>query len=662
MSEPFTEQQGAGPARSLCDILDVVRERDLPDLLRYRPGGAASFHALSAARFLADIERCAAGLRTLGVSTGDRVGLICANRPEWHVTDFGCHRVGAVVVPLFDTLTAAQLRYCFGNSGCTVVVVEAAEQADKLGDALASEELGDVRWVVTIGESYPERREGPELDEAPRSTGLDAEIEATVEIDAAAEAGAAGECHWIGFAALLDLADRSRPAAEDSQTSRSVRCEPPPSGDDLATIIYTSGTTGPPKGVMLSHANILANIEGVQRRVPTFPGDVGMSVLPLCHVYERMIDYNYLMAGARVVYSSPAEAGADMRQVQPTILIGVPRLFEKIRQAIESRAAQASPMKRALFGWAQRCGLRYARRRLERPEGSDGTGAGSSVGLFLRFSHRLAERLVLSKVRDGLGGRLRLISAGGAALPVSVNWWFLSFGWNLVQGYGLTESSPVISVNAVDTNRVGSVGAPLDNAEVRIAEDGEVLTRGPHVMRGYWNDPEATAATVVNGWLHTGDMGRMGADGCLYITDRKKELLVTSTGKNVGPQQIEGLLSESPFISQVMAIGDGRPFIAALIVPEYERLTQWVEAYRLGLPTDRESMCSSDLVQELYLAELQRLQVDLARYEKVRAFRLLPESFSVKAGELTPTLKLVRRVVAERYGDLMEEIYSSRGA
>ena len=331
MSEPFDDQQGAGPARSLCDILDVVRERDLPDLLRYRPGGAASFHALSAARFLADIERCAAGLRTLGVSTGDRVGLICAQPPR-----VARHPTSAVIAWELSwcrsstRLTAAQLRYCFGNSGCTVVVVEAAEQADKLGDALASEELGDVRWVVTIGESYPERREGPELDEAPRTRRGSMPrsrrpSRSTRPPRRGRRASATGSASPL-FSTWPTVQDRRRKTRRQAgrcavSRRRAATISPPSS--------TTSGTTGPPKGVMLSHANILANIEGVQRRVPTFPGDVGMSVLPLCHVYERMIDYNYLMAGARVVYSSPAEAGADMRQVQPTILIGVPRLFGK---------------------------------------------------------------------------------------------------------------------------------------------------------------------------------------------------------------------------------------------------------------------------------------------------------------------------------------------
>lgn len=590
--------------KTLADLFYKLEREGRPDLFRARRG--RGFEDISAAEFAVRVRSCAAALATLGVAIGDRVGLISSNRPAWHVIDFACHLRGAVLVPLFTTLTAAQVRYIFDDSGCGVVFVEGAEQFDKV--AAVRDHLADLRQVVVI----PVRPD-PERADAPPAAG----------------AAAAEDLHFE------DLLDGHPPLAD---------CPGPESPSGMATIIYTSGTTGSPKGVVLTHDNLIFNMRGSLQVLSCRAIDCSMSVLPLCHSFQRMVDYTFLAVGAQVAYGAPTRLAEEYLLVRPTVVAGVPRLFERFRAAVLEQVAAGSPAKQRIFRWAERVGRRRAEHEL-----ADGPWSALDA-----VRHAVADRLVLSKVRAGTGGRIYHFVSGGAALDPSLNWWFEAMGLRLLQGYGLTETSPVISANPHDANRIGTVGTPLPDVEVRIAPDGEILTRGAHVMKGYWNDPEATDAMVEDGWLHTGDIGTF-EDGYLSVTDRKKHLLVTSTGKNVAPQALENALSMSRYIEQVLVVGDNRPFIAALIVPDFSVLAGW--AAGRGKPDDPEALCADPDVAALLQGEIDGLQRDFAAFEQVKRFRLMPRPFSIEEGTLTPTLKVVRRIVIGRCERLIEDIY-----
>lgn len=591
-----------GHMKTLCDILVRIRRAAREDLLCVRSPDTGELVSVSAAQFLARVDRCAAALARVGVGRGDRVGLICRNRPEWHIIDFGCQRLGAVLVPLFPTLTGRQATYCFGDSGSKVVIVEGGDQLDKL---------------VSVSGALPELA-----------------VLAVIDPPECLPVGPAG-MRIFGFDELLAQGDGT-PA----------ELAGPESPDAVATIIYTSGTTGSPKGVMLTHRNLISNTEALQRFDPLSPADIGLSVLPLCHVYQRTADYVCLAAGARLAYSGPEKLSIDFKVVRPTVMVGVPRLYQKLRAAIEAQVARGGAFDRRVYGLALRVGMKRARSR----------HGGTSEGLLNKLLHPVLEFVVLRKIRAAAGGRIRAFAAGGAALDASLNWWYAAIGWELAQGYGLTESSPVISTNRIADNRIGSVGQPLPGVEVRIEVDGEILVRGPNVMKGYWHRRQETEETIVDGWLRTGDIGKLDADGFLWITDRKKAILVTSTGKNVAPAPLENALQQSPYIQQVIVLGDGRRFIAALIVPSFDQLERW--AGERGLGTDHADLCKASEVMALMQSEIDGSQAELARYQKVRAFRLLERPFTEEQGHLTPTMKLIRRAVLAQYADLIEEIYA----
>jgi long-chain acyl-CoA synthetase len=584
--------------KTLVDLFAKLEREQRPDLLMVRSG--AAFRPIGATEFTERTRRCAGALAELGIGRGDRVGLLCSNRPSWHVIDFACHLRGAIPVPLFSTLTAAQVRFAFADSGCKAIFAEGREQADKV--VAVRGELPDLARLVFIA----------------------AESEAAPGVGAGAD---------VDFEELLA---GSEPATDGPG---------PESEGSVGTIIYTSGTTGAPKGVMLTHGNLISNVLAVQDVLPCMPGDRALSVLPLCHIFERTVDYANLYGGAQLAYGVPARLAEDYVLAKPTVVAGVPRLFERFHAAVLERVAEGSALSARIFHWAEGVGMRRARHEL----------LGEPFSLADRLRLAVADRLVLRKVRAAAGGRIRHFVSGGAALDPALNWWFEAMGLRLVQGYGLTETSPIISANPHEANRIGTVGLPLPGIEVKIAADGEILTRGPHVMKGYWNNPQATAEAIVDGWLHTGDIGELDEDGYLSVTDRKKHLLVTSTGKNVAPQPLENALSRSPYIQQLAIIGDDRPFIAALIVPELSALRRW--AAERGKPTGARELCADADVVALIQSELDRLQVDFARFEKVRAFQLLPEPFSIEEGTLTPTLKTVRRTIKEKYADVIEGIY-----
>jgi len=593
--------------KTLADLFYKLEERARPDLLMARSG--IDFVPISATHFADRVRRGAATLQHLGIERGDRVGLICSNRPDWHVIDFACHLRGAILVPLFSTLTAVQVRYIFADSGCKVVFTEGVDHLEKVASVRselpALETLVLVPAVNGAGGSPPNK--GQEEDAGSQADrGLE-ELLATAEPDADA-AGPAG-------------------------------------GDSVATIIYTSGTTGEPKGVMLTHSNLISNVIGVQGVLICRSTDVALSVLPLCHVFQRTVDYTFFHAGAQIAYGGPDRLAEDYLAVRPTVVAGVPRLFERFRAAVLEKVDAGSSLQQRIFYGAERVGRRRAEHEL----------LGAPFGLLDRLRFLVADRLVLRKVRAGTGGRIFHFISGGAALDPSLNWWFESMGLRLLQGYGLTETSPVISATPHDDNRIGTVGVPIAGVEVKIAADGEILTRGPHVMKGYWNKPEETAAVLIDGWFHTGDIGTF-EDGILSVTDRKKHILVLSTGKNVAPQPLENALAMSRYVEQVAVVGDGRRFVAALVVPDFVALQRW--AAQNGKRKSPEELCGDADAIALIRAELDALQGDFATFERARDFRLLPVPFSIEDGTLTPTFKAVRRVVESKYAALIDEIYA----
>ena len=418
--------------------------------------------------------------------------------------------------------------------------------------------------------------------------------------------------------------------------------------DDLLTLIYTSGTTGNPKGVMLTHANLVSNIKSSADCIPFNHDDLILSFLPLCHSYERMAGYYTAMAcGVTIAYAESIETVQDnLAEVRPTVVTTVPRLFERMHNRMMKQVAAAPPVRRRIFEWAVEVGRRSVRER-----------AAGGVSLATALFHRLAQWLVFDKIRARTGGRIRFFVSGGAALPRELGEFFEAVGIRILEGYGMTESSPVISVNRLDAHRFGTVGFPIPGVEVRIAPDGEILAKGPNVMKGYWNNPEATREVIDGeGWLHTGDIGLVDADGYLRITDRKKHLIVTSGGKNIAPQPIESLFLESRYIDQIVLVGDGRMYLSALIVPDFEFLREF--ARTRGLPeSPLAELLRAAPVLALYDGEIARLQKDLANYERVRKFALLESPLTVEGGETTMIGKVKRKVVEEKFRDRIEKMY-----
>jgi long-chain acyl-CoA synthetase len=552
----------------------------------------------------------AAGLRGLGVKKGDRVAILAENRPEWVVSDIAIQLLGAVSVPIFPSQTAKQIAYILHDAGAVGIVVSNMLQLTKVLKTRG--EVRSLRHVIMMNEVQAAERE-------------------------------AGVRHFGG------LADEGRRGKDyDADLLRKAAQATKP--EDLCTIIYTSGTTGDPKGVMLSHRNLASNITAAADLLPIGPTDVLLSFLPLCHVFERMAGYYTASAcGSTIAFAESIESVSEnLLEVHPTIVVAVPRLFERIYSRLARKIEKDPPARRKIFYWAVGVGRRY---RAAQRHGR--------VPVALRASHTVAERLVFSKVKERVGGRLRFFVSGGAALPRELGEFFEAVGMIIIEGYGLTESSPVISCNRMDAYRFGSVGYAIPGVEVRIAEDGEILTRGPHVMVGYYNNRKATEEAIDRqGWLHTGDVGMIDDAGFIYITDRKKHLFVSSGGKNIAPQPIEGLFAGSPFIDQFVLVGDRRMFLSALIVPNFEALREYADAH--GIPyRDVEDLVKNKEINDLIEKTIQGTQKDLANFEKVRRFALLPNPLTIENGELTPSLKLRRKQIEERYSDLIDAMYQT---
>ena len=565
--------------------------------------------ALSSKEVFERIRDLSLGLGSLGVSSGDRVAMVAESRPEWLLSDLAILAAGGVTVPIYPTLSASGAKYILQDSAAKVLVVSTRLQLDKVQEV--RHQLPSLEAVIV-------------MDEAA-ATGSPSVLPLS-ELATRGHARMTGE--WGTGRAFRDATRLIKP-------------------EQLATIIYTSGTTGEPKGVMLSHGNLVANLIASARVLSVSEDDVALSFLPLSHAFERMVAYVYLLCGVGIIFAESFETiGRDINLVRPTILTGVPRVYEKLHARIMEKGLSEVGLKRSLFQWAVNVGIANGHATLR----------GQSPGLLTSLQTPLADRLVLRKIREGLGGRVRYLISGSAPLPGSLAEFFQGVGLPIVEGYGLTETAPVLTVNPPDAPRIGTVGKALPGVELRIAEDGEILARGPNIMSGYYNKPAATADVLREGWFHTGDVGALDNDGYLSITDRKKDLLVTSGGKKIAPQPIESTLRASPLVAEVVLLGDRRKYAAALIVPDFAALERRLKD--LGRPAaDRAELLTRPDVLGLYQEIIDGLNRELSQFERVKKIALLPREFSIESGELTPTLKVKRKVVEERFSDVIEGLY-----
>ena len=571
----------------------------------------SGWESLTSERARADVECLALALRELGVERGDRVALLSENRYEWPIADLAILGLGAVTVPIYPTLTAPQCRFILENSEAKGVVVSSAGQLDK---------------VRSIAPNLPH-------------------LAFTLRMDPAPPGGPSER----GFQWMIQRGEALRSEAPDAFRARASAVGP----NDLATIIYTSGTTGDPKGAMLTHGNIASNVSACLKVVGIGPTDRCLSFLPLCHIFERMAGlYAMLAAGADIAYAESIDTvAANAVEVRPTILIGVPRFYEKVHARVMENARAQPPLRRRIFHWGLAQCSTVARARFER----------RPAPATARIGARIADRLVASTIRARVGGKLRFCISGGAALPPKVMEFFFAISIPVHEGYGLTETSPVICLNPPGREKPGSVGPAIPGVEVRIGADGEILTRGPHVMQGYFKNPTATAAALSGGWFHTGDVGRLDEEGYLFITDRLKDLLVTAGGKKVAPQPIEARLKTSKWVSEAVLLGDGRPYVVCLLAPNFVNLES--EARRLGWPFTRpHDLLLRPEVRALYQAEIDRVNADLARFEQIKSFAFLERELTQEGGELTPTLKVKRRVVTQKFQSAIESLYAGHAA
>jgi len=584
--------------KTINDIFFLIATGPQPHAVAYMDT-ARAWQTFSGMQIYQRVRAFADALSGWGILKGDRIAILAENRWEWAVADFAALAMGAVDVPIYPTLTAEQIGVLLIDSGARVVVVSTRQQYDKV-EAMRSQTA--VEKVVLMDDE--------------------------------------GVADAVLMSALLKDADRWG-TERDTAFDRTAYDVAP---DDLATLIYTSGTTGEPKGVMLTHGNIASNVNFSLAGFEIGQQDSCISFLPLSHITARHLDYAVYTRQAMVAYCPSFEKlpGA-LKEVRPTIVVGVPRVYEKVRQETE-RQASLSGVKKGIFGWAVKTGQKH---REEILEGKTPTALG----------WKLANKLVFNKIQQGFGGRVRYYIAGGAPLGMDTANWFAGVGIRILEGYGLTETSPVLAINTNSAYRIGSVGKPLPNIECRIAEDGELLVRGPNVFHGYWQKPDETAqAFDEDHWFRTGDIGRIDDDGFLYITDRKKELLKTSGGKLVAPQPIENKLKAFLFVEEAAVVGDRHKFLSALISPNFAALEAWAKQQGINVQTRRELVEHPSVVAQ-YQSVIDEMNGTLAHFETIKRFRVVPEAWSLAGGELTPSLKLKRRVINQKYADEIAAFY-----
>jgi len=579
-------------------------------MYRYRKD--RSWHDVSATEVATRVRDLALGLHSLGVGAGDRVALLAESRPEWSMVDYAILANGAVNVPIYPTQSVDQVEFIIKNSGSKVLLVSTPRQLRRI--QLALDKLSEM--------------ERPKIYLFDGDGASETELTSTLD-DLAATGRRSGELSPGLYETLIK------------------RAQP----EDVATIIYTSGTTGVPKGVMLTHRNLVSNVIAAGDVFQLQEDDIALSFLPLSHVFERTVLYIYLWRGVAVSFARGVETvGEDIREVCPTIVTAVPRLFERIYGTINKRVGEAKPIQQKIFHRAIKVGRRYAIKK-DRHE---------PILPLLRLEHAILDRLVFAKWRAAVGGRLRFFVSGGAALPSDLALIFLGAGIPILQGYGLTETSPVVSFNRPGNNRIGTIGQPIPGVKVRVAEDGELLVQGDCVMKGYYGMPEETSEVVRTEpdgvWFHTGDIGTVEADGFIRITDRKKDLIKTSLGKYIAPQPIENLIRSIPLVEQVIVIGNARKFPVALIVPNFDALQAYARSNNLTASTQADLVHNPSIISHLKKA-VDGATRDLAPHEKIKKIALLEHEFSIDGGELTPTLKVRRKFVEEKHHDVIDSLY-----
>jgi long-chain acyl-CoA synthetase len=600
------QEKSSIPSTLAGVCLAAIARHDKPDAVSERRDG--QWVSISAAEFVRRVRHIALGLADLGIQAKDRVALISENRPEWSIADLAILSLGAVTVPIYTTQSIDQIQFILEDSGTRALMISG-------GRVLKHARPGfeGVRGLEHVIVFDPKAAAG--LDRATTLESIEARG-AAIELDDAN--------------AFDKLLARGR-------------------SEDLATIIYTSGTTGEPKGVMLTHDNFVSNVLSITGGLPIMATDVSLSVLPLSHIFERTVFYVFCYMGVSVNYAASIEqVGEYLREVRPTIMTAVPRLFEKVYHRIIKKGMSAGGVQSKIFAASLVIGQRYAELK----------DKGKRIPLALKLRHAVADRLVFTKWREGIGGRLRYFVSGGAPLSPTLSYSFLGAGINILQGYGMTETC-IVAANRPDDNRVGSIGKPFDGIEVVIAEDGEMLIRGPNVMRGYYGHPDSTLAVMNDGWFATGDVGHIDEDGHLFLTDRKKDLFKLSNGKYIAPQQIESLLKQSEFISQVVVVGTSRKYPVALIVPDWEALKISLRAAGETIAATHAELSRQNAAIKMVQKDVTTITAHLADYERVRRVALLPEEFSIDSGEMTPTLKVKRNVIDARYGKVIDELYRS---
>jgi len=588
---------------TLCEILlNSAKSYPKEEFLFVKRDG--KYGPISMAEFIGKIRRFSLGLRDLGFGAGQKLIILSENRPEWTMTDFAAICQGGITVPVYATLVPEQVRYIIDDSDATVVVVSDAEQWAKIDAVRAS--LTKVKHFITFAPQAP-----------PGGLTFDEVCERGARLDAA------------------------QPALFET-TARAAK------PGDVASIIYTSGTTGVPKGVLLSHANFVSNIITVSDIIEFSDKDTVLSFLPLSHVLERMVTFTYIHKGCSIGYAECVETVAqNLLEVRPHIMVSAPRVFEKIYAKVIDNILAESGLKRKIFFWALKTGKAVSRKKL----------AGQPVGGMLEFKRKIAHKLVFVKILAKTGGRVRFFVSGGAPLSRDIAEFFHALGLIILEGYGLTETSPVVAVNTFEKIRFGAVGPVIPGVEVRIAADGEILVKGPNVMLGYYKKPAETAEAIENGWFKTGDIGKIDEDGYLIITDRKKDLIITAGGKNVAPQMIENILKINPYIANIVAIGDRRRFISALVVPNFDKLE--AQAKALGIAAaSRSELVRHPKIVEFLMDEINKATPNLSSYERIKKIAVLERDFELAAGEITPSLKVRRAVVQEKYKALLDALYA----
>ncbi len=583
-------------------FLNTIKSYPKDELLLSKKEG--KYVPISTEEFADKVKYFSLGLKDLGLEAADKLIILSENRPKWVISDFANLCLGGVTVPIYTTLVPEQVKYIIDNSDAKIVICSNQELWEKV--EAVKNDLTKVTHYITFESEAPE---------------------GVLTFDQVLEKG--------------KKVDQENPELFE-KTALGVK------PDDVATIIYTSGTTGDPKGVILTHSNFVSNVKTCASLLPFSDKDIGLSVLFLSHSFERMITFTYLYKGSSIGYAENFQTiGENLLEIRPHFMAFAPRLLEKFYSKVLDNIMASSALRQKIFFWAVKVGREYASRKLQ----------NKPVSGMLRFKRKLAHKLVYSKVIDRLGGRVRFVVSGAAPLSKDIGEFFYALGIVIMEGYGLTETSPVISVNTFDNLKFGTVGPPIPGVEVKIAEDGEILAKGPNIMKGYYKKEEETKEVFEGEWFKTGDIGYVDEEGFLVITDRKKDIIVTSGGKNVAPQPIENLLRINPYIEDALAIGDKRKFVSALVVPNFEKLEEYAKFNNISYETLGD-LVKNEKIQYFMEGEVDRATPSLASYEKIKKISLLDRDFEIDKGEKTPTFKVKRNIVEEKYRDVIDAMYS----